>query len=164
MKIDDFLKHQPVTILVDTRSTNDFMDSKVASRLMLRIEDCSRFHVKVADCRILNCSRKCPRVKLVLQGQEITADLFLLALDNYEAVLRLNGCPLQIHSPDTRLDEEAQFQLEIARHRKIMTHHYLDTTIDEEIQDKARPWDRDAPTMDATRKPHDKLQTRTRRS
>ncbi|RWW58070.1 hypothetical protein BHE74_00035096 [Ensete ventricosum] len=71
---------------------------------------------------------------------------------------------VQIHSPDTRLDEEAQFQLEIARHRKIMTHHYLDTTIDEEIQDKARPWDRDAPTMDATRKPHDKLQTRTRRS
>ncbi|RWW85920.1 hypothetical protein BHE74_00005369, partial [Ensete ventricosum] len=35
---------------------------------------------------------------------------------------------------------------------------------DEEIQEKAGSWDRDAPTTDATRKPHDKLQTRTRRS
>ncbi|RRT37285.1 hypothetical protein B296_00015117 [Ensete ventricosum] len=49
MKIDGFLKHQPVIILIDAESTNNFMDSKVATRLTLRIEDCSRFDVKVPD-------------------------------------------------------------------------------------------------------------------
>ncbi|RWW19047.1 hypothetical protein GW17_00016931 [Ensete ventricosum] len=31
MKIDGFLKHQPITILVDIGSTHNFMDSMVAS-------------------------------------------------------------------------------------------------------------------------------------
>ncbi|RWW69877.1 hypothetical protein BHE74_00022487 [Ensete ventricosum] len=84
MKTDGFLKHHP---LIDTGSTNNFMDSKVAARLTLQIEDCSRFGVKVADGRILNCNRKCLLVKLVLQGQEIIADFFLLPLDYYIVVL-----------------------------------------------------------------------------
>ncbi|RWV92837.1 hypothetical protein BHE74_00022598 [Ensete ventricosum] len=54
MKIEGFLKHQPVTVLIDTGSTNNFVDNKVAARLTLQIEDCSRFDVKVADDRILN--------------------------------------------------------------------------------------------------------------
>ncbi|RWV82360.1 hypothetical protein GW17_00056145 [Ensete ventricosum] len=87
MKIEGFLKHQLVTILIDIGSTNNFVDSKVAARLTLQIKDCSRFDVKVANGRILNCNRKCPRVRLVLQGQEIVADCFLLPLENYEAVL-----------------------------------------------------------------------------
>ncbi|RZR99831.1 hypothetical protein BHM03_00029455 [Ensete ventricosum] len=87
MKIDGFLKHQPVTILIDIGSTNNFMDNKVVARLMLQIIDCGKFDVKVADNRILNCNRKCPWVKLVLQGQEITSDFFLLPLDDYEGVL-----------------------------------------------------------------------------
>ncbi|RRT81285.1 hypothetical protein B296_00002546 [Ensete ventricosum] len=94
MKIEGFLKHQLVTILIDTRSTNNVMDSKVATRSTLRIEDCSRFDVKVADGRILNYSQKCPRVKLVLQGQEITVDFFLLPLENYEAVLDIEWLSL----------------------------------------------------------------------
>ncbi|RWW76355.1 hypothetical protein BHE74_00015563 [Ensete ventricosum] len=58
MKIDGFLKHQPVTILIDTRSTNNFMDNKVVARLTLQIEDCNMFDIKVIDGRILNCNRK----------------------------------------------------------------------------------------------------------
>ncbi|RZR82762.1 hypothetical protein BHM03_00009241 [Ensete ventricosum] len=69
MKIEGFLKQQPITILVDTRSTNNFTDSKVVARMTLQIEDCNRFNVKVADGRVLKCDRKCPRVRLVLQGQ-----------------------------------------------------------------------------------------------
>ncbi|RWW11104.1 hypothetical protein GW17_00025310 [Ensete ventricosum] len=86
MKIDGFLKHKSITVLIDTGSINNFMDSKVAARLTVQIEDCNRFDVKVADSRTLNCSHKCSQVKLVVQGQEITADLFLLQLDDYEVV------------------------------------------------------------------------------
>ncbi|RWW13668.1 hypothetical protein GW17_00022588 [Ensete ventricosum] len=35
MKIGGFLKQKPVTVLIDTKSTNNFMDSKVVARSML---------------------------------------------------------------------------------------------------------------------------------
>ncbi|RRT63961.1 hypothetical protein B296_00028309 [Ensete ventricosum] len=92
IKNGGFLRQQPITILVDTGSTSNFMDSKVTTQMMLQIDDCSRFDVKVADGRILKCDRKCSRVKLVLQGQEITADFFLLPLENNEAVLSIECC------------------------------------------------------------------------
>ncbi|RRT41824.1 hypothetical protein B296_00052243 [Ensete ventricosum] len=61
-----FLTQQPITIPNETRSINNFMNSKVAAQLMLQNEDCSRVDVKVADSRILKCDRRCPRVKLLL--------------------------------------------------------------------------------------------------
>ncbi|RRT32994.1 hypothetical protein B296_00051826 [Ensete ventricosum] len=45
MKIEGFLKHQPVTILIDNGSTNSFVDSKVVAQVTLQIEDCSRFDI-----------------------------------------------------------------------------------------------------------------------
>ncbi|RWW02502.1 hypothetical protein GW17_00034406 [Ensete ventricosum] len=84
MKMGGLLKQQPITN--DTRSTNNIMN-KVVVRMALPIEDCSRFDVKVADGRILKCDRRCPRVKLLLQDQEIIAYFFLLPLDDYEVVL-----------------------------------------------------------------------------
>ncbi|RRT64912.1 hypothetical protein B296_00041476 [Ensete ventricosum] len=56
------LKRQPITILIDTESTNNFMNNKVIARMTLDIKDCSRFDVKVADDRILKCDRRCPHV------------------------------------------------------------------------------------------------------
>ncbi|RZS23041.1 hypothetical protein BHM03_00055886 [Ensete ventricosum] len=47
MKIRGFLKQQPVTVLIDIESINNFMNNKVATRMMLQIEECSRFDVKV---------------------------------------------------------------------------------------------------------------------
>ncbi|RWW58745.1 hypothetical protein BHE74_00034360 [Ensete ventricosum] len=46
-KVEESLKPQPVTVLIKTRSTNNFMNSKVAAQLMLQNEDCSRFDVKI---------------------------------------------------------------------------------------------------------------------
>ncbi|RRT44306.1 hypothetical protein BHE74_00040136 [Ensete ventricosum] len=80
-KVGGLLK-QLITVLIDTGSTNNFMNRKVAARMALHIEDCSRFDVKVTDGRILKCSQ----VKLFLQGQRIIADFFL-PLDDCEAVL-----------------------------------------------------------------------------
>ncbi|RZS07609.1 hypothetical protein BHM03_00038471, partial [Ensete ventricosum] len=61
MEIGDFLKRQPITILIDTGSTNNFMDNKVVAQMMLQIEGCSKFDVKVANGRVLKYVRKCPR-------------------------------------------------------------------------------------------------------
>ncbi|RWV91129.1 hypothetical protein GW17_00046609 [Ensete ventricosum] len=87
MKVGGLLKQQPITVLIDTGSTNNFLNSKVAAHFALQIEGCKKFDVKVTDDRILNYDQRCPRVKLLLQDQEVVADFFLLPIDDYEAVL-----------------------------------------------------------------------------
>ncbi|RZS23147.1 hypothetical protein BHM03_00056008 [Ensete ventricosum] len=66
MKVGGLLKQQPITVLIDTGSTNNFLNSKVAACLALQIKGCKKFDVKVVDDRILNCDQRCPRVKLLL--------------------------------------------------------------------------------------------------
>ncbi|RRT53668.1 hypothetical protein B296_00029332 [Ensete ventricosum] len=60
MKVGGLLKQQPITVLIDTGSTNNFLNSKVVARLALQIEGYNKFNVKVADDRILNCDQRCP--------------------------------------------------------------------------------------------------------
>ncbi|RZR84874.1 hypothetical protein BHM03_00011750 [Ensete ventricosum] len=57
---------------------------------MLQKEDYSKFEVKVANGQILKCNQKCPRVKLILQEQDIVADFFLLPLDDFDIVLDID--------------------------------------------------------------------------
>ncbi|RWW31132.1 hypothetical protein GW17_00004262 [Ensete ventricosum] len=53
IEVGGFLKQQPITVLIDTESTNNFINSKVPVRMALPIEDCCKFNVKVANGRIL---------------------------------------------------------------------------------------------------------------
>ncbi|RWW78144.1 hypothetical protein BHE74_00013652 [Ensete ventricosum] len=87
MKVGGILKQQPIIVLIDTGSTNNFLNSKVTARMALQIEGYNKFDVKVADGWILKCNQRCPRVNLLLQDQEIVADFFLLPIDDYKAVL-----------------------------------------------------------------------------
>ncbi|RRT54322.1 hypothetical protein B296_00019788 [Ensete ventricosum] len=89
MKVGGLLKQQPITVLIDTGSTNNFFNSKFTAHLALQIKGCNKFDVKVIDGRILNCDQRCPWVKLLLQDQEVVADFFLLLIDDYEAMLRI---------------------------------------------------------------------------
>ncbi|RRT41640.1 hypothetical protein B296_00051770 [Ensete ventricosum] len=54
-KIGGFLKQQPIIVVVDIGSTNNFMNNKVVARITLQIEGCSWFDIKVADGCILKC-------------------------------------------------------------------------------------------------------------
>ncbi|RZR85802.1 hypothetical protein BHM03_00012841 [Ensete ventricosum] len=49
MKVGGLLKQQPITVLIDTGTTNNFINSKVVVRMALPMEDYNRFDVKFAD-------------------------------------------------------------------------------------------------------------------
>ncbi|RZS22841.1 hypothetical protein BHM03_00055664 [Ensete ventricosum] len=83
LNIEGFLEHQSVIILIDVGSTHKFMSSKVATDLMLQNEDYNRFEV-------LKCNQKYPRVKLILQEQDIVAEFFFLPLDGFDIVLGID--------------------------------------------------------------------------
>ncbi|KAG6480688.1 hypothetical protein ZIOFF_057273 [Zingiber officinale] len=59
MKVKGFIKKQPVMILIDSGSTNNFLDSTLARRLKQKLERASTFDVKVADGRSLTSPGKC---------------------------------------------------------------------------------------------------------
>ncbi|RWW58817.1 hypothetical protein BHE74_00034284 [Ensete ventricosum] len=49
MKVGGLLKQQPITILINTESTNNFMNNKVVVRRALPMVNYSRFNVKFAE-------------------------------------------------------------------------------------------------------------------
>ena len=63
------------------------MDNKVVDKLVYHIEGCDKFKVKVTQGRILTYDSKCSKVKLIIQGQELLVDFFLLPLEDFEVVL-----------------------------------------------------------------------------
>ncbi|KAG6518817.1 hypothetical protein ZIOFF_022298 [Zingiber officinale] len=87
MKVKGFIKKQPVMILIDSGSTNNFLDSTLARRLKQKIERASTFDVKVADGRSLTSPGKCEGIKIILPNYELITDLFLLPLDGCDVVL-----------------------------------------------------------------------------
>ncbi|KAG6484232.1 hypothetical protein ZIOFF_061027 [Zingiber officinale] len=87
MKVKGFIKKQPVMILIDSGSTNNFLDSTLARRLKQKIERASTFDVKVADGRSLTSPGKCEGIKIILPNYELITDLFFLPLDGCDVVL-----------------------------------------------------------------------------
>jgi len=83
MKVNGFLKHQQVTILIDTGNTNNFIDESIAQNFSISTEDCEPFEVTLADGGTLTCKSKCSNVKLAVQDLELRADLHLLPLGGY---------------------------------------------------------------------------------
>ncbi|RWW02021.1 hypothetical protein GW17_00034912 [Ensete ventricosum] len=138
MKVRGLLKQQPITVLIDTGSTNNFMNNKVAVRMALHIEDCSMFNVKIADGQILKCDQRCP-------------------WESHRKWKFKEDDSALIYPPNTQVDEEAQIQLMTAWDRRILTHHRPVTTTDAGLQEQ------DAPTIGAIREPREELQIRTRR-
>lgn len=87
MCVKGYIKKQPVSILIDFGSTDNFLDSKIARKLACSSTSCDKFEVKVVDGRSLACSAKCSDVEISMQGQHIRTDLFLLSLEGYDLVL-----------------------------------------------------------------------------
>ena len=78
MEVGETLEHQPVIVLIDTGSTNNFMDSETIDRLAHHIEDYDRFEVKIVDGRIFTCDSKGSKIKLIIQGQKFHATIATL--------------------------------------------------------------------------------------
>ena len=68
IRVSRYIKCQLVTVLIDTGSTNNFLDEDVAKRLSLLVETHDKFEVKLAAGRTLTCESKCSRVKLLVQN------------------------------------------------------------------------------------------------
>lgn len=78
MKVGRTPEHQPIIVLIDTQSTNNFMDSEIVDRMAHHIKGYDRFEVKIVDGWILTYDSKCSKIKLIIQGQEFLVMLTTL--------------------------------------------------------------------------------------
>ncbi|GAU36702.1 hypothetical protein TSUD_16140 [Trifolium subterraneum] len=81
------IRNNPVAILIDSGSTHNFLQDRVAHQLGLSTEPAHSFKVLVGNGEVLTCSSMCPQTPLLLGSHEFLVDLFILPLSGAELVL-----------------------------------------------------------------------------
>ncbi|XP_042954591.1 uncharacterized protein LOC122291003 [Carya illinoinensis] len=76
-----------VTLLVDSGSTHNFVNSNIVTKIGLKSCAINPFEVKVANGDKLKCEEIVREVKMNIQGVSIVADLHVLALGGLDIVL-----------------------------------------------------------------------------
>ncbi|XP_028055574.1 uncharacterized protein LOC114259749 [Camellia sinensis] len=87
MKVRGQIGQHQITLLIDSGSTHNFLNSKVARKLGVSPNSTGRFEVVVANGEKISSSGHCKGICTIIQGVRITADYFLLPLEGCDAVL-----------------------------------------------------------------------------
>ncbi|KAF2310163.1 hypothetical protein GH714_007000 [Hevea brasiliensis] len=74
-------------VLVETRSTHNFLRARVAKKLRCDVEPVSGISVEVANGQNMQCHAKCTSFKRQMQNHHFNAEVFILPLDNYDLIL-----------------------------------------------------------------------------
>ncbi|KAJ0076959.1 hypothetical protein Patl1_35310 [Pistacia atlantica] len=87
MHIQSRIGNTPLTVLIDSRSTHNFLHHGLAKMASLKPEIGCLLNVVVANGEKLSSRGCCTNVPLTLQGITIEVDFFLLSLEGCDAVL-----------------------------------------------------------------------------
>ena len=87
MRVRGKIGTTPITILIDTGSTHNFLDQKIRERLALLIDREKSLKVMVADGSRISCNGVCKEVFLNLSDMGFHVDFYLLELGGCDAKL-----------------------------------------------------------------------------
>lgn len=89
LRILGYVKGKEVTILINNRSTNNFVQDSIVGHLGLDIEAIPQFDVFVGSGASIPCSGVCRRVAVLMQNITILEDIYVLKMEGANLVL---GC------------------------------------------------------------------------
>ncbi|XP_059441736.1 uncharacterized protein LOC132174039 [Corylus avellana] len=87
MRVKGALESHGLTVLMDTGSTHNFLNARVAAQLGLSPTHTGMLRVTVANGERMSCSGQCAGMLLKIQGEVFVIDFFLLPLDLCDIVL-----------------------------------------------------------------------------
>ncbi|XP_062167070.1 uncharacterized protein LOC133873370 [Alnus glutinosa] len=87
MRVLGVLQSHPVSILIDSGSTHNFLDPSMAARVNLSIISTSLLHVKIANGDTIPCFGRVSAVSFKVQGHPILADFYIISLGGCDMVL-----------------------------------------------------------------------------
>jgi hypothetical protein len=87
LKLKGHIKNDNVTVLIDTGSTHNFLDIKIARKLKLFVYPVPDMKVMVADDKKIGNVGKCHKVKLQIQDFNLESELYTVPLGGVDVVL-----------------------------------------------------------------------------
>lgn len=90
IKIQGWLKNKPISVLVDSGSTHNFIAQSLVKQLRLPVTPCSEFKVQVANGEKLSCSSKIDNIKWCMAETQFEANMNIIPLGGYDMILGVN--------------------------------------------------------------------------
>lgn len=87
LKFKGLINGFPISVLVDTGSTHNIMQPRIAHHLNLNFTPITQFSVMVGDGSHLHCEGICNNVKLVLHNKPFNLPFYLLPIEGANSVL-----------------------------------------------------------------------------
>ncbi|KAH9292048.1 hypothetical protein KI387_042763 [Taxus chinensis] len=87
MKVKRFFKNIPLTILIDSENTHNFIDPRIAKQVDCFVHPYSSFKVMIANGGSLSSKGKCHNVCIVIGDYTLRSDMFSLPLSGCDVVL-----------------------------------------------------------------------------
>ncbi|XP_061337055.1 uncharacterized protein LOC133284093 [Gastrolobium bilobum] len=84
------IANQVVNVLVDSGSSHNFIRRKLAEELQLPMTKSSKMRVFMGSGEFLLCDRKCPNVKLQIQGHGFITNLWVIELSDLNVILGMH--------------------------------------------------------------------------
>ncbi|GAU30089.1 hypothetical protein TSUD_392450 [Trifolium subterraneum] len=87
LRVVGHVAKSPITVLIDSGSTHNFIQDRIAKQLGLKLEPAQEFQVLVGNGEELQCSYFCPNLAITLGSNKFLVDVFVLPLSGAELVL-----------------------------------------------------------------------------
>lgn len=87
MKVVGAIGTRPLHILIDSGSTHNFLNDKLAAKLNCTLQTIKDVPVTIADGNKLSCVQSCKDFQWIMQGSWFKADMLVIPLRNYDVVL-----------------------------------------------------------------------------
>lgn len=84
------IKNAKLTILVDSRSTHNFLQPRIAQFLRLPIQDTHPLRVMVGNGAMLTCDQVSPKTQVTIQGHPFVVSFHLFPISGADAVLGID--------------------------------------------------------------------------
>ena len=89
-RIFGVIKHARLTLLIDSGSTHNFLQPRIAQFLRLPTQATHPLHVLVGNGSTLACDQTCPDVPVTIQGHSFIVNFHLLEISGADAVLGID--------------------------------------------------------------------------
>ena len=87
LKIQGYIKKKKVTMLIDSGSTHNFINYKLAKYLNWFVYLAPEFQVMIGDGGTINCSRKCHNIKLNMGEYFLDSPMISIQMGGADAIL-----------------------------------------------------------------------------
>ena len=87
MQVKGFFEKNPLTILIDSGSTHNFIDPQISKQADSFVHPCSIFKVMVANGSTLPCKGKCHNVCIFIGDYNLRSNMFAMPLGGCDLIL-----------------------------------------------------------------------------